>query len=112
MAEYRPDNWIVLKLQSHEHSVVYKILAGWSGGYLDGDSWKLNSGITKIEEDDTHYHVHGYSGSVYILNKESECVRMNIAGQLQYLEQQVNESDIPGVSMDVVDMVDILDKFK
>ena len=46
-----PDKWVVIKILDNEH----KIFASWAGGYLDGDRWKLNSGITKVEEDDKYY---------------------------------------------------------
>ena len=81
---YQPDNFVALKIEKDD-TLIFRILAGWSGGYLDGDSWKLNSGITKIEEDGDFYLVHGYSGSIYKLHKNSETVRMNMAGTLNSL---------------------------
>ena len=87
MSDYNPDNWVVLKIDNGTE-IIYKILAGWSGSYLSGNSWKLNSGITEIEEDEKYFHFRGYSGSVYHCHKESEMVRMNIAGVLQgFLEK-------------------------
>ena len=56
---------------THDNKPVYKILAGWSGGYLHGDSWKLNSGCTKVEQDGDYYLFHGSSGSVYRVHKNS-----------------------------------------
>ena len=52
---YTPDKWVMLKF-THGGQDVYKILASFYGGYLDGDSWKLNSGVTKVEEDDKYYY--------------------------------------------------------
>jgi hypothetical protein len=49
----------------------YRVFATWSGGYLDGDSWKLNSGITSVTEEDGHYLFAGSSGSVYRCAKHS-----------------------------------------
>jgi hypothetical protein len=50
---------------------VYKVFGTWRGGYLYGDSWRLNSGITKVEKDGPILHFHGDSGSIYsVLNKE------------------------------------------
>ena len=48
MNEYRPDNWVVIKLKGDDPH--YRVLAGCSGGYLDGDSWRMNSGIVLAEE--------------------------------------------------------------
>ncbi len=71
MREYTPDKWVMLKFVSERHTTVYKVLAGWYGSYTTGDSWKLNSGVTKIEEDGDWYLFHGYSGSVYRCHKKS-----------------------------------------
>lgn len=75
---YRPDNWVVIKLDDG-NDPHYRVLAGWSGGYLDGDSWRLNSGITKVQEDEAFYYFYGSSGSRYRCCKESYCLRMNNA---------------------------------
>jgi len=82
---YEPDNWVIVALDQEDGSILYKVLAGWSGGYLDGDAWRINSGIESIEETEDHYLIHGYSGSVYKVNKQAEMVRMNIAGILNQL---------------------------
>ena len=66
----------------------YRILAGWSGGYTTGSSWRMNSGITKVEEDDDAYYFSGSSGSTYRCSKGSYTLKMNNAGiwdQLQKL---------------------------
>lgn len=65
--EYIPDKWLILKFLKGE--VFYKVFATWSGGYANGDEWKLNSGITKVEEDGDYYLFYGYSGSVYRCHK-------------------------------------------
>ena len=36
--DYYPDNWVVLKIDTKDY-VIYKILAGWGGGYTQGESW-------------------------------------------------------------------------
>lgn len=65
---YIPDRWVILKL-NNKGKTFYKVLAGWSGSYLDGQSWKINSGITKVEIEDNHYLFHGFSGSIYKCHK-------------------------------------------
>lgn len=92
MAEqnYFPDNWVVLKIKDGklDHG-FYKVLAGWSGGYLDGDSWRMNSGISKVtEEGDDHLKFWGYSGSCYVCHKKSYGLRMNNAGVYNALKKQ------------------------
>ena len=51
MAIYNPDKWTILKLSpsGDPAKCYYKILGGWSGGYLGEDSWRLNSGVESYE---------------------------------------------------------------
>ena len=62
-----PEQWVILRIPTEDNIDVpyYKVFAGWRGGYLDGDRWRLNSGITRVEEDDDYYYFYGYSGSCY-----------------------------------------------
>ena len=62
-----PDKWTVLKLPDNE----YKVFGTWAGGYLGQDSWKVNSGIESIEQDEDHYYFTGYSGSCYKCHKKA-----------------------------------------
>lgn len=70
MMNYTPDRWIVLEVNNGKE-VINKVFAGWYGGYLDGDSWKLNSGNVKEEEFEDRWEFTGYSGSVYICYKSA-----------------------------------------
>jgi hypothetical protein len=75
---YRPDNWVILKVNL-KHDPHYRVLGGWSGGYLDGDSWRMNSGITSVIDKGDVYHFIGSSGSIYECSKNSYGLRMNNA---------------------------------
>jgi len=70
MIDYTPDRWVIVHLLN-EGENYYKVLAGWSGGYLGSDRWRMNSGISRIEVDGDFYLFHGYSGSVYRCHKEA-----------------------------------------
>lgn len=61
-----PQKWVILKLITGD----YKIFATWAGGYLDGDGYRTNSGIVKVEQDDDYYYFIGYSGSCYKCHKK------------------------------------------
>ena len=76
---HTPDSWVVLKITT-ETEVIYKVLAGWSGGYLTGDSWRLNSGITLafVREDSVDFY--GNSGSLYVCQKGTYGLRMGTSG--------------------------------
>lgn len=60
-----PERWVILSLPDN----LYKVFGTWSGGYLDGDRWKLNSGIDKMEQDEDYYYFIGFSGSCYKCHK-------------------------------------------
>ena len=94
--QYSPDNWVVLKLKRHESDTgFYKVLAGWSGGYLDSDGWRLNSGITEVKQAGDFYEFYGSSGSCYRCHKDSYGLRMNNASIYNQLkEREVFESQI------------------
>jgi hypothetical protein len=68
MNPYTPDKWIIIK-GTVNNKTIFKVLAGWSGSYLEGQSWRINSGITKVEVNDDSYLFHGHSGSVYKCRK-------------------------------------------
>lgn len=99
-----PDNWVILKVIL-EDETFYKVLAGWSGGYLDGDSWRMNSGIDRVEEDGDYYSFIGASGSVYKCHKQSETLRMNCAGVYNQLVEKYPDT----VSM--IDYKDFIEEF-
>jgi hypothetical protein len=63
--EYIPHKWLVVKIEGGKFPLTYKVFACWYGGYLNGDSWKMNSGITKVTKEENFYLFEGYSGSVY-----------------------------------------------
>lgn len=65
MNKYNPDHWIVLKITRPGWEVSYKVLAGWSGSYLEGYSWRINSGIIRVEKEADQISFYGHTGSVY-----------------------------------------------
>lgn len=78
MTEYTPDSWVVLKM-TYRDQTFYKVLGGWSGSFVDGSSWRLNSGIEKCEYDvsNDQFRFYGSSGSVYSVNPDSYGLRMS-----------------------------------
>ena len=84
----------------HGGTVVYKILATFYGGYTTGDSWKLNSGITKIEEEGQCFLFHGSSGSVYRCHKNAYGMGGYTSGIYASFRKQVDETE--GVEMEMM----------
>ena len=75
-----PNRWMLIKILPKEGEPFYKVFATWSGSYLNGDSWRLNSGIDRVEANHDYYDVIGASGSVYSLNEEC----YGVAGATNY----------------------------
>ena len=62
---YQPDSFQFLLINNS----IVKVFAAWSGSYLSGDAYRVNSGTESIVEKECHYLVYGFSGSVYKLRK-------------------------------------------
>lgn len=77
MNTYTPDNWVVIKISGDDPH--YRVLAGWSGGYAAGSSWRMNSGITRAEQYGDFIKFYGSSGSCYQCHKDSYGLKMNNA---------------------------------
>ena len=87
MMENRPDRWVVVKI-TNNGEVLYKLFSTWLGGYLDGDSWKMNSGIVKVEEQGDYLKFFGHSGSCY------ECINSEHSYGTNYYTQSVLDNII------------------
>jgi len=72
-----PSRWVVVKIDNNLDKPFYKVFATWAGGYLDGDRWKLNSGIKSVEIDDEYYYFIGHSGSCYKCHKNGYGIAMS-----------------------------------
>ena len=97
--DYNPDKWLLIRAEL-SGEVVWKILATWSGGYLQSDHWRLNSGITKVEEEGDFYLFYGSSGSVYKCHKEMYGSTYYGWGQVNYYKDLASERE--GASFDWV----------
>jgi hypothetical protein len=84
MSEYTPDKWAIVHITSPDNPPIDKVVGSWYGGFGGGDSWRMNSGIEKIEEHELYYDVIGYSGSVYKCYKTSQ-------GMSAYTEMVMNQ---------------------
>lgn len=77
MTTYNPHRWVILEISSQELT-VRKVFAGWRGGFADGDSWKLSSGIIDADTDSKLNCIvfKNESGSHYICHRETEGMTM------------------------------------
>ena len=94
----KPDAWIVVKIKGDE--IIHKIVAGWSGSYLYGNSWKINSGIKSVTYSDGIYSFLGFSGSVYECRENS--YGLQVCNAIGYNILKV-ECQNHGVDLEILD---------
>lgn len=70
---YTPDEWILVKVNGTDP--YYRVFGSWRGGYLDGDSWRLNSGVESVSKEGDFFLFYGSSGSIYKCHKDTYGVR-------------------------------------
>lgn len=98
--EYTPHGWCIIK--SKEDFFVF---GSWGGGFANGDSWRRNSGIVKVEKQGNEYLFYGHTGSVYRCAEDAEDrITMYNRGVLsEMLEKNEQASVVP--------VVEVLNKF-
>ena len=65
--EYMPDGWMLVEISGTDPH--YRVFGSWRGGYLDGDAWRMNSGIVRCEKEGKMYKFYGSSGSCYMCHE-------------------------------------------
>jgi len=99
MSDYTPDKWLVVRITGPDSPPVHKVFACWYGGYLGSDSWKLNSGITRVYEEGHCFMFDGSSGSTYACHKATYGASSYGYG---VLETMVNNALKNGVTIEVL----------
>lgn len=86
---YVPDRWIIVEI-THEGRTSHRVFGTWMGGYLNGDSWRMNSGIKAVHKDgERRYRIEGRSGSEYLISKSNYGTS---AYTLSVIQKFVNQS--------------------
>lgn len=110
MTKYYPDKWCIVHVTPSVGGVEhYRVFASWIGGYANGDSWKLNSGIDAVEYTDTGYAFIGASGSVYYCN--SGAYGSSMYGE-SVLDNLIASSSMVGITIVKIDEHGIDEIFK
>lgn len=87
-----PDAWVIIEV-NHNGEQFQKVLAGWSGSYLYGDSWRMSSPIKelKIDNNSDCAEVKTESGSNYVLFRSRQGLRMANAGVWNELKERYDD---------------------
>lgn len=109
MTVYNPDAWVIVELSGTEVKDRYhRILAGWYGGYVGTDHWKLSSGVTRIFDKETYWEIHNESGSIYNCGKA--CERTTALTASTFANLVTKNSD--EIAVHLVDFDDIKDQYE
>lgn len=117
MREYTPDRWVIVKIQKNKDSeAYYRVFAGWYGGYTQGDSWKMSSGIEKSIDKGDYYEIHNASGSIYkcfkgTLEDGTRGGDLGMSGYMSmvYLDYK-KQAEETGMIFETVDFIPLLEK--
>lgn len=99
MSDNEPDKWVVVRITGKDCSVIHKIFASWYGGYLGSDSWKLNSGITRVYNEGNRFVFDGRSGSTYICHKGTYGSNAYGYGVLETMIERAKQN---GISIEIL----------
>ena len=101
MSNYTPDWWAIVRI-TFEDQQIDKVLASFYG---ESDSWRLSSGITKVDENDSHYQIHNHSGNTYTCYKNNEGMSQYAADEFENLQDSVKKG---GGKIELLDIHAIL----
>lgn len=99
MTIYEPHRWVVLKITALDET-YHRVFGCWSGGYLSGDSWRVNSGIVSVAEEGNYLLFKGESGSIYRCHKGMYGTTIYGSGVLQGL---IERTEAKGVQVELLD---------
>lgn len=91
MNTYTPNTWSILLFDSPTYGKIHKVFAWWRGGYTQGDSWKLSSGMKDLVDEGGFYSSMQESGSIYKLYKKQEALSTYQIGILGGWKVQMEE---------------------
>jgi hypothetical protein len=103
--DYEPDEWVIIKIKADDNHNWYRVFGSWFGGYVDGDSWRLNSGIVKYTVNDRHIHFYGTSGSVYTCDLEFEGIKSRY-------NRSVLDGFLKHGNVEIISLEDFIREFK
>ena len=61
------EKWMILEVEM-DGKTYHKVFATWDT-FLPSHCWRVNSGIKKVNQDESYYYFSGYSGSCYRCHK-------------------------------------------
>ena len=85
------DAWVIIKITEEDQSYFFKLMRGSYGGYTGSDTWDINSGIKSYEIRGELIKFNGFSGSLYIVHKDTERTTGLMASIIRSYQLQLKE---------------------
>lgn len=80
-----PDRWVAVQVETEEDRYT-RIIAGWYGGYVGGNSYRISTPIVEEREDEHNIYFSTESGSTYICNRSAEGMTTLTSGIYEILK--------------------------
>ena len=96
-----PDRWVILKIGTPAHrdgKPFLRIVAGWSGSYLTGQSYRVSTPIVSLDGyDDTGIRVTSLSGSPYNLPYNRIGTNLIMSGYIENTRDSIATEPDPSI---------------
>lgn len=99
--EYAPDKWVIVEIKRANGDTHRRVFGSWYGGFTQGNSWKMSSGIKEVIDEGDTYKIMNESGSTYYCVKGCEGMSAYSMGVLASYQKQMSEH---GGSIEVVEL--------
>ena len=102
---YTPDRWQIAQVipTDNPDNTIERVFAGWHGGYMDSDEWKMSSQIQSVVEHKDRYEFQNESGSTYVCYKN----RVGMTSLMGSVLLSFNSSD--QLKVNIIDEIDFVD---
>lgn len=107
---YHPDKWVLVHFDKGKDP-HYRVFGSWSGSFLEGDEWRLSSGVTHVDNDVENPNVlivTNSSGSKYIVPVNNYGTTAWTGHTLESLAGRWSQGDMDVKPLDHWDAVDAL----
>ena len=99
--DYTPDKWVIVEITNKGGASHRRVLGSWYGGFTQGDSWRMSSGIESVKDEGDYWAVLNTSGSTYNCMKGCEGMSGYTMGVLAHMQKQASED---GGKIEVVEL--------
>lgn len=109
MSDYYPDKFLLVEIEYPDETIM-RVFGTWSGGYLSGDTWRMNSGVNTVKTEGDMILFEGYTtGSIYHCHPESYGCTAYGSG---VLNSMVEKAEVPVRILSEEEMIEYVEKMQ